>query len=77
MAHREGPCEHFLTNRDTKLVELLIQLFKEIWGDRNLFLHGGNWKESKQHLWARVQNKVPFIYSYPPILHGKFPHRVD
>jgi len=68
-------------NWDVRLVSTITSLYKQFWDDRNKFLHGSTWLESKPKLHdqvldevkLRVLDEVKLIYASPQKLHPRFP----
>jgi hypothetical protein len=58
---------------DTKLVACLLTLYRSLWDDRNTYIHGKTWQDSKKKLRERVIEQVISIHRSPPKLHPRFP----
>ncbi len=62
-----------ISHWDTSLVRLTLMLYKNLWADRNSFLHGSTRLDSKLKLREKVIADVTNINQSPPKLHSRFP----
>jgi hypothetical protein len=58
-------------NWDVRMVQNRLSLYQSLWMNRNTFLHGNSWKESKEKLHQQVVDAVIKIYNHPPKLHSR------
>jgi len=58
---------------DSSLVSLLLQLYSNIWGDRNSFLHGSAQKEDESKAMERIYNHIRQLYQHLPHLASHYP----
>lgn len=56
-----------------KLTQLMIDLHRSIWEDRNLFVHGKDRKESNEKARIMLQERIRKIYRHAPKLASRYP----
>jgi hypothetical protein len=54
----ECTTESLCQNWEIRMVQNALTLYQSIWTNRNTFLHGNSWKESKEKLRERVIDAV-------------------
>jgi hypothetical protein len=57
---------------DSKLIKDALQLYRQIWADRNDHLHGSSRKKAQQKLRERIVNQIRYLYNHPPRLHKRY-----
>jgi hypothetical protein len=65
-SHITTPAKYHIIDWGKSVVEAAITLYKGIWNDRNIFLHGNNHKEAAKNLRYRILNIVDQVYPNPP-----------
>ncbi len=67
-----GPRVPNMNTWETKITSLTINLLKDIWADRNTYIHGKSTEEARANARAAIIRQISVLYKTPPVLAKRY-----